>query len=102
MTAAFKEFKNPDGTYDGLAAMGSVTGLSRQTMLEIAADVKANHARLTACARHDFAPADTGARRRVCRNCDGWSDLHAVHWYEKGLAHAVQPVNENDDAILRS
>lgn len=82
-----EQHRRPDGTYDGVGVMADLSGLSRQTVQELAAQVKANQARLAACERHDFAPAASGARRRVCRNCGGEADTIAVSWYEDGLRH---------------
>lgn len=82
-----QQHRRPDGTYDGIGVMADLTGLSRQSVQEIAAQVKANHARLSACPLHDFAPAAAGKRKRVCRSCGGEADSVSVSWYEDGLRH---------------
>lgn len=70
-----------------LDVLGQVTGLSRDTMNEVLLQVQANHAKLNACARHDFAPIDPvkvmGQRYR-CTHCAGEVDHHAWYWHEQG------------------
>lgn len=56
---------------------------------EIAAEVKANHARLAACPRHDFGAPQAFQKRITCKNCGGWADSLAVVWYQRGLAHGA-------------
>lgn len=86
MSDPFKEFQNPDGkTYDGAAALASLTGISKQSIVEIAAAVKVNAARLKGCPGHQFLPAQ--GRKRVCAHCMGEADVHSVHWYEEGRRH---------------
>lgn len=79
---------------NGLDRIGAAVGLSGQAMREIAEQVKANHARLRACARHDFSPIDAagpriGAKYR-CARCGGEVDAHAFLWYSDGLAHGAR------------
>ena len=102
MTDVFKKFQNPDGSYDGIAAMASMTGLSRKSMLEIAAEVKANHAKLQACEQHEFgAPTGLHNRRRICARCGGEADSISAGWYEEGAKHALKFLHDKDDTILR-
>lgn len=72
---------------DALDKLGALSGLGRQTMLEIAEQVKANHARLNGCARHEFALIPGGAPLRQkyrCTLCGGEVDHHAWYWHEQG------------------
>lgn len=82
---------------DSLDQLATATGLSRGAMLELAAEVKANVARLNACPWHDFEPVP-GARvvfgqpsRYRCRHCDGEIDRHAFHWHEQGRRARTTP-----------
>ena len=75
---------------DSLDTLSAATGLSRQTMLELAAQAKANVARLNACPWHDFEPVP-GAKvvfgqpdRFRCQRCGGEIDRHAFYWHEQG------------------
>lgn len=72
-------------TYDGLAVMSEVSGLSRATMAEIWDEVKANQAKLSACPVHVFSPAVAGSRKRICSACGGWVSVTDAGWYERGF-----------------
>ena len=75
---------------DSLDTISSLTGLKRDTMLDLLAEVRANQSRLDACTSHDFVDVGTpafSARRFMCRHCGGWTDSHAFYWYQKGLEH---------------
>lgn len=77
---------------DGVQAMSDVSGLSTDTVHEIWAKVKANHACLDACPNHHFErlPGTDGLRARYrCRNCTGEIDGHAHHWYALGRLHGA-------------
>lgn len=79
--------QNPDGTYDGIAVMSSVTGLPRKTVAEIAEEVRANHALLHDCPYHEFAPIQPrvkAGQRYRCIECGGEVDHHAWLWHERG------------------
>lgn len=73
---------------DSVDRLAGFTGQSREALLGIWESVKANQAKLKACAGHDFGPLENklGARYR-CRHCDGYADATAVSWYYEGLAH---------------
>lgn len=80
------DHRNPDGTYNGVAVMSAVTRLPQAEVQRLWDEVRANHAKLNACPRHDFEPATEALqRRRICRACGGWADSVAVSWYERGL-----------------
>lgn len=74
---------------DSVDALAAHAGLSRATMLDIADQVKRNHATLAACARHDFEAIEPGrlATRHRCKHCSGEVDGSARRWYELGLQH---------------
>ena len=79
--------QNPDGTYDGVGVMSDLTGLSRQSIVDIAAEAKANHARLYSCAYHEFEPIQQSKpmrQRYRCKHCGGEVDSNAYHWHEQG------------------
>lgn len=75
---------------DSLDTISSATGLSRLALTEIWADVKANHARLESCARHDFQlvdPAQPLRSKYACTACGGTVHRTEFYWYSRGLAH---------------
>ena len=79
--------RNPDGTYDGVGVMADLTGLTRTSVVDIAAQVRANHERLTACLYHEFSPVVSvgpGHPRYRCIECGGEVDAHAYHWHQQG------------------
>lgn len=84
------DHRNPDGTYDGVGAIGEITGLGRDEMLVIWKRAKENSSRLDACPWHDFAPIPgtanaAGLRPRYrCIHCGGEVDANAHYWHEKG------------------
>lgn len=72
---------------NSLDTLGELSGLSKPVMNEILAEVKANHAKLNACPRHDFEPVlpTVALRTRFrCTNCGGEVDHHAWYWHEQG------------------
>jgi hypothetical protein len=78
---------------DSVDTIASATGIPRADLLATWERVKANHARLDACRRHDFARIDphtpmVGKYR--CRECGGEADGSSVFWYQKGLEHGAQ------------
>ena len=84
--------RNPDGTYEGLGALGELAGISRSSAQDMLAQVKANSQRLSGCAWHDFAPIPplrTLGQRYRCEHCSGEVDAHAYHWHEIGRASAL-------------
>ena len=91
--------RNTDGTYDGAGVMADLTGLSRQSMVDLAAEVKANSERLSACPYHEFAPVQmapgvpmTPLRQRYrCIECGGEIDRHAWYWFQQGRRAAPVP-----------
>lgn len=75
---------------DGIAMLSRATGISTQDIAALAAEVRANQAKLTACSGHDFEPVP-GARvvfgqpdRYRCKHCEGTVDRHAFYWFEQG------------------
>ena len=74
---------------DSLDKISAATGLNRETMLGILADVKANGAKLAACQRHEFfseSPGKMGAKWR-CTACGGTVSGTNAHWYSLGRKH---------------
>ena len=66
--------RNADGTYNGVAVMADVSGLTQESVKSIWRQVKANAALLDACQRHDFVPAEPGhrSRRPTSTECRPW------------------------------
>lgn len=82
-----------DPKVDGLAVLERVSGIPRDEIRTIAAQVRANHTRLDACkGPHAFVPAPgapEGLRRlHVCRKCAG-TITDGLRWYLLGLAHGA-------------
>lgn len=78
--------------HDSLDTLAAATGLKREEMLDIWANVKSNQRRLDACARHDFAEVDAAPEKRLgrkyrCKNCQGTIDGVAHSWYQHGVEH---------------
>lgn len=75
---------------DSLDQLATATGLTRETMLELAAQAKANQARLGPCPWHDFEPVPSARvvlgqpSRYRCKRCGGEVDRHAFYWHEQG------------------
>lgn len=79
--------RNPDGTYNGAAVLSDLSGIPQDGVREIFEQVKANHAKLNACAYHEFDPIEGSRptrRRYRCRHCGGEIDSIAFHWHEQG------------------
>ncbi len=84
--------RNPNGTYNGITAIADLSGLSRRSVFQIAADVKANHALLDACPYHEFSPILPRAvvnQRYRCIECGGEIDYHGWYWHQKGRRPSV-------------
>lgn len=77
---------------DSLDSISSATGIDREVMLALWAEVKANHAKLEACPRHDFIAMEPDPRRLSgkwrCASCGGEVEASAARWYRLGLEHA--------------
>ncbi len=77
---------------NSLETLSKLTGVPSPDMLDIWGKVKANHASLEACKRHDFGSLDNhklGAKY-TCKHCGGTADAVAVLWYRRGLEHGKQ------------
>jgi hypothetical protein len=82
-----EKHRNADGTYNGVTALAELSGLDPGDIRVIAAQCKANHALLNACAYHEFEPlitAPPGRARYGCKHCRGTIDHHAHYWHELG------------------
>lgn len=75
---------------DGVAMLSQATGISTEGIAALAAEVKANQAKLNGCAGHDFEPVPDARLvfgqpdRYRCKHCDGTVDRHAFYWFEQG------------------
>ncbi|WP_443698596.1 hypothetical protein [Pseudomonas sp.] len=79
--------RNADGTYNAIGALAAIVGANYADIGELADQVKANHAKLNACAYHEFEPlitAPPGRARYGCKHCRGTIDHHAYYWHELG------------------
>lgn len=82
--------RNPNGTYNGVSLMAELSGLPQDDIRAIAEQVKANSAKLNACAYHDFEPIPGTAnaagfkQRYRCVHCLGEIDAIAHSWHELG------------------
>ena len=97
---ALDDHRNLGGTYDGIGAMAEFTRLPRSEVEAIAAQVKANHAKLAGCPWHEFEAlitAPPGGGRYRCRHCQGEVDASAYHWHQQG--RRPMPVGEPQPAL---
>jgi len=73
--------------------LSTVSGISKDDTRKIFEEVKANHARLKACAGpHEFIDDPVDGRPQVvwkkkCTRCGGTVDRIHAAWYEDGLRH---------------
>lgn len=79
---------------DSVDKLASGVGLSRETILAIAAKAKQNQSALEGCVRHEFVAISNDSplvlsRRYRCAHCGGEVDGHAYHWYQRGMRHAA-------------
>lgn len=82
-------------TYDGTEVLSRVSGLSKDAVRGIWEDVKANSARLRACARHRFDGDFQIGKRKVCLVCGGGMSLTDIGNYIRGYEAA----GGNADAV---
>lgn len=87
--------RNANGTYDGVGVLSDMTNLSPTEILSILEKVKANHAKLDGCSRHDFeiVPLDQGLLSRSkqvyrCEHCGGEIDGTKYRWHEIGRGNS--------------
>jgi hypothetical protein len=82
-----RRFQNPDGTYDGAAIVGALTGMSRDEARARFEAIKAQHARTQACLLHELVPTGEQSHRYRCTAC-GWEpEAGQLLAYEQGLKH---------------
>lgn len=68
-----EKHRNPNGTHDGAAIMGELTGLGRGAMLDIWVEVKANAEKAKVCAGHTLTPyVPFSTVKRTCTKCGAW------------------------------
>lgn len=65
------------------------TGLSQDDIKTVWEEARANAKRLDGCpGPHDFVGIGPAPQRKHrCTVCGGEVDLHAAHWYQRGLEH---------------
>lgn len=82
-----KLLKKKKTGYDALSRM---SGLSSDTIRDIAKGVIENNKLLNACSFHIFESIDDPATSRVyqCKNCKGTVRGMQKIWYEKGIEHS--------------
>lgn len=102
---ALDDHRKPDGNYDGVGAMAEISGLTRDVIIGIAAQVKANQVRLDGCPWHEFevVPQDDGVTPQArlsdkyrCRHCQGEVDAIRYRWHQ--LGRRPMPVGEPQPA----
>lgn len=89
---SLEDHKNPDGTYNGLSALGEFAGIEPEVAHRIYQAVLANKRLLDACSRHDFVETSGRpghAAAFVCSQCHGSVSAIAAHWYKKGMEHSA-------------
>ena len=70
---------------DGAKLLSDLSGVSRADVLSIWEEVKANRAKLDACARHRFLPVPVKMGDKVtCVVCGGILSLSALDSYVRG------------------
>ena len=78
--------------HGSVEVIAGATGLTRKTIVEIWAEVKANSAALESCiGPHDFQVMGLAKKlgsRYKCSKCVGTVDGVSYSWYTKGLTHA--------------
>ncbi len=74
-----------------VAALSSVSGLSKTAVVEAMEKAQANSKALNACqAPHDFQPVPGESKLRKefkCTKCGGTIKATDFYWYAKGLKH---------------
>lgn len=85
----FSEFRNHDGTYDGVGILAKLSGTTRAEVRERYEAIKAQHARTAACPLHELLPTGEAYPKAQwrCGSC-GWEpDAGHLLAYEQGLQH---------------
>lgn len=83
-----EKYRNENGTYNGAALLGELSGLSAEEVARIAGEVKANQAKLNGCQYHDFKLHEqdqilTRSKFR-CIHCGGIVNGNQYRWHELG------------------
>lgn len=78
-----KKHQNKNGTYNGVGAMSDLTGLRQDELARMAAEIKANSAKLRACPYHEFEQGKT-SEKYACRHCGGEVNYQSWLWHEQG------------------
>lgn len=81
-------------TVDGTEVLSRVSGLSKDAIRGIWDDVKANSARLQACARHRFDGGFQIGQKKVCLVCGGGMGLTDIGNYIRGYEAAGGNAND--------
>ena len=82
-----ERFRNPDGTYDGVAMLGHLSGLSREEVTKTFERIREQQKKTAACALHKLNPTGEIPKRWRCESC-GWEpEAGQVLAYEQGLQH---------------
>jgi hypothetical protein len=79
---------------DGTKVLASVSGLSPEVVKGIWAEVQANRARLSGCARHRFDGDWKIGQRKVCLVCGGGMSLTDIGNYIRGYEAAGGNAND--------
>jgi hypothetical protein len=92
---SIEKHRNPNGTYDGAAIMGELTGLGKGAMLEIWEEVKANKAKADACPEHELTPYVPFSKvKRTCTKCGAWFTFDQAYKIDKAKPDEYPPMRD--------
>lgn len=74
--------------FDGIKKLSDMSGLTMETIREIAEQVMENNKKLNSCSFHEF-DKHTQKRKWICRNCGGTVDTIRKEWYCNGIRHSL-------------
>lgn len=76
----------------GINKLSKMSGLSKETVLDITKQVIKNNKKLNKCKRHNFSID----KRKIweCTNCGGYVYNNTKTWYDKGLEHSEKELAE--------
>jgi len=81
------KFRNPDGTYDGVGMMASLSGQSREDVKATFNRIREQHKKTAACSLHRLMATGEKRKQWRCQEC-GWEpEAGQAIAYEQGLKH---------------
>lgn len=106
------DHRKPDGSYNGVTALSSLTCLPSDEIIAIAHQIEENQRKLDSCLYHEFNPSKPPAvlrslshQKYICRHCGGEVDYARYHWHELGrrqkpyysAGQAIKPITPETD-----